>query len=380
MRINPCEDNCSGCGFCEFVCLKSAIQMKEDFKGFLYPYIDDNLCINCSRCSASCTFNNLDRAREPVHYFLSKALSTETVMASTSGGMYTVLSDVILSSGGIVYSPDFDDDMVLKHKKIVDVINRNNSRGSKYVQSQLSRNIYASILQDLETGLEVLFCGTPCQVNSINHNVPNNLKDNLYTLDVICNGVGSPFIWKSHVHSIESKKNKKVVGYNFRPKTKKYLTLTEVCSFSDGSSDEIAYAPRKYNPLYYSGLITRPSCTNCKFATGRRVSDITIGDFSDAKEHFPEYDSKLGASSLLIISSQGIKLYKRIVKNIDSIELMKEDCEQVRLNKCSEPNHKSNLFYEEVRKKCLYEAVDAKFSAFSKLKMHIGAVLYLVKK
>ena len=42
--------NCCGCTACMSVCPKAAIEMKEDFEGFLYPELDESKCINCGLC------------------------------------------------------------------------------------------------------------------------------------------------------------------------------------------------------------------------------------------------------------------------------------------------------------------------------------------
>ena len=40
---------CCGCGACKNVCPKHAIHMKEDEYGFVYPEIDNDLCVECVR-------------------------------------------------------------------------------------------------------------------------------------------------------------------------------------------------------------------------------------------------------------------------------------------------------------------------------------------
>ena len=39
------KKHCCGCGACMNVCPKNAIRMAEDEVGFVYPEIDQNLCI-----------------------------------------------------------------------------------------------------------------------------------------------------------------------------------------------------------------------------------------------------------------------------------------------------------------------------------------------
>ena len=47
---------CCGCSACFNVCPQSAIKMKRDSEGFLYPHIDITKCIKCCRCLEVCQF------------------------------------------------------------------------------------------------------------------------------------------------------------------------------------------------------------------------------------------------------------------------------------------------------------------------------------
>ena len=46
--------NCSGCHACYSICPKSAINMVENYEGFLYPTIDKHKCISCGLCEKVC--------------------------------------------------------------------------------------------------------------------------------------------------------------------------------------------------------------------------------------------------------------------------------------------------------------------------------------
>ena len=43
------REDCCGCTACMSVCPKQAISMIPDEEGFLYPKIDESLCINCEK-------------------------------------------------------------------------------------------------------------------------------------------------------------------------------------------------------------------------------------------------------------------------------------------------------------------------------------------
>ena len=52
------------------------------------------------------------------------------------------------------------------HKRAVNATERDELRGSKYVQSDM-HNAYRLACEDLKAGRLVLFTGTPCQVDGI---------------------------------------------------------------------------------------------------------------------------------------------------------------------------------------------------------------------
>ena len=41
---------CTGCGACVQLCSKKAVSLCENHEGFLYPKVDDKLCVNCGLC------------------------------------------------------------------------------------------------------------------------------------------------------------------------------------------------------------------------------------------------------------------------------------------------------------------------------------------
>lgn len=48
--------NCCGCAACYAICPVKAITMLEDSEGFLYPQINDSICVRCYRCTEVCVF------------------------------------------------------------------------------------------------------------------------------------------------------------------------------------------------------------------------------------------------------------------------------------------------------------------------------------
>lgn len=60
-----------------------------------------------------------------------------TRAASRSGGIFTALSDQVLSNGGVIYGCVLTDDFNAVHIRANSTEERNRMRGSKYIQSKL---------------------------------------------------------------------------------------------------------------------------------------------------------------------------------------------------------------------------------------------------
>ena len=95
-------ENCCGCALCENVCPKNAITMTEK-DGFKYPVINKELCVDCGLCEKKCPMNAEKLSQSNcIEAFAVKHKSQEVVLNSSSGGIFTALSDKILSNGGYI--------------------------------------------------------------------------------------------------------------------------------------------------------------------------------------------------------------------------------------------------------------------------------------
>ena len=101
---NQKKQDCCGCMACSFTCPKSAITMKADECGFLYPEIDQDLCVHCSLCTKVCplqeNYTGVDAV--PDIYALQNH-QKNVVSESSSGGMFSMLADWTLAQGGVIY-------------------------------------------------------------------------------------------------------------------------------------------------------------------------------------------------------------------------------------------------------------------------------------
>ena len=215
---NPSD--CCGCTACASICARDAITMKPDALGFLYPVVDENKCNNCGLCEKVCQFNeyydrSLNLPQPDVYGARHKDI--KEVETSRSGAAFIAISDWIIKHGGAVYGAGYADHFRVVHKRATNKEERDEFKGSKYVQSDLN-GVFRQVKQDLRNGMIVLFSGTPCQTAGLNSYVGKKLRDNLYLVDIVCHGVPSPYIWRDYLHYLEEKKGDEIVWVNFRDK------------------------------------------------------------------------------------------------------------------------------------------------------------------
>lgn len=317
---------CYGCSACENICPKAAINMTADAEGFLYPEIDTIKCINCGMCQKVCPHIN-DTPNEPFeqHYFAVQHNDKEIVAASSSGGMFTALSDAVLEQGGAVYGACFNEAFAVTHMRTTDHLSRNQLRGSKYVQSNMN-SVMKQIVLDIQNNIPVMFIGTPCQVAGVKNYVleKKHSLDKLLLCDFICHGTASPKVWNSYINFFKQKYSTGLQQYEFRGKTHGWNQSQPILR-ADNRDISAEYEKRNsFRLMYQTCLLNRPSCYFCKYTSYQRPSDITIADFWNIKKIAPSMDDNTGTSQVLINTSKGAKWFDACKNNIRFIECNKE--------------------------------------------------------
>lgn len=198
-----------------------------------------------------------------------------------------------------MYGAGYADHFRVVHKRATTKEECSEFKGSKYVQSDMN-TVFRQVKQDLKAGLVVLFSGTPCQTAGLNSYIGKAQRKNLILIDIICHAVPSPSIWKDYLGYTESKFKSNVIKLEFREKSIGWnQPHMESFTFTDNS----IHKDFLLRYLFYSGLISRPSCEHCKYCNLSRPSDLTIGDFWGYEKVVPKMNTDNKGISLVICNT-----------------------------------------------------------------------------
>ena len=318
MQIKLCNTkDCTGCMACLQSCRQEAIHIEWSETGFSHPVIEEDKCVGCQACIKACPVLSL---KPPYHYnsesrCYSAYQKDETIRKeSSSGGLFYTLAKYIIEQGGVVFGAGWSEKLQLKHQKADCLTDLNKLMRSKYVQSDTSE-VYNEAMHLLNDGKKVLFCGTPCQIAAMRSFLRGKEYDGLYLVDVVCQGVPSPILFRKYIDEVESKYHTRVTDVTFR--SKKYgwrcglLLLLLQCE--DGRSIEIRYKKNTFYRAFLRNYMLRESCYQCQFKYPQKgcFSDITLADFWRIGTEKPfkcdSYES--GVSAVLINTSKGETLF-----------------------------------------------------------------------
>lgn len=303
---------CYGCTACDSVCPTNAIKMEYDIEGFKYPIVDHNICIECSMCQKSCPFINNKNNISINKCYAGFNKNTEARLASSSGGIFDVLSKYILSQGGLVVGAAFDKDNNLNHIIVDDAKDLTKIRGTKYLQSNLNE-VFNNIKSNINDR-KILFVGTPCQVSGLKSFLRKDYE-NLYCCDIVCHGVPSSRVFKKYIKYLEEKNGRIINGINFRDKKEGWENY-HISIKQEKNDYYINHHKDLFMKLFLSDICLRPSCYNCNFKIGNKYSDITLGDFWGINNYHPDLNDKKGTSAIVINTGKGEYLFDYVKYNL----------------------------------------------------------------
>lgn len=303
---------CSGCAACYNVCPVHAITMQADREGFLYPCIDQSVCIQCGRCDRICPYISMPESRKDLQACFAAYNADEKERSiSSSGGIFIALARAVIRNGGVVYGAAYDEDHLVYHAKAEDDRGVKRLVGSKYLQSRIGE-IYQDVSAQLKKQRQVLFVGSSCQIGGLRSFLGMDPKG-LICVDFICLGVPSPKIWRDYLDVFFDRN--KIKAINFKDKSNGWHSFSFRLEGEDGTFKEIGTK----NPFfigYFKQLYSRPSCSECIFKQGDRVSDITISDCWGYDHIAPELDDDKGLSSIVCHTEKGYRLFQAVQERL----------------------------------------------------------------
>ncbi len=307
------KTHCTGCTACYNVCGHNAIRMQYDEYGHIYPVVDLKACTDCGLCEKVCPLLHIERIPkdENLDSLEVKAVynkDEETRKRSTSGGVFSILVEYVLSKGGIVCAARFDENFHIYHSFFDSIEQIDPYRGSKYAQSDLK-----DAFRQIKTYLRlrpVLFVGTPCQVAGLKSYLIRDYE-NLYTCDFICMCISSGKMWDEYITDYQ--KHHKVKRIFFKDKRNGWHKTDWRMLIEDENGEHLI--PGFKNPYfssYLTHLTARPSCFLCAFRHCRHVSDLTIADCWGIETIRPDFDDNKGCTTLILQSDKGNTIWKFI--------------------------------------------------------------------
>jgi len=335
---------CCGCTSCASACPMGTITMQSNDEGFLMPVVDEDKCINCSKCDKVCPHLNnsedfsgfsLDSFKgKPSYLFFSNR--DERINSASGGFVYEAMRQS-LSEGGLACGCVWNQDMKAVHIVSGKPEDLHRMQSSKYVQSDMSE-VYPQIMDSLKTGKKVVFCGTPCQTAGLRQYLGKTDARNLTSICLICHGVASPLAWEKWKTVMEKKYGGKLVDVNMRDKSYKGYT-TSYCKYTlesaprtqgkksgrvchECGNEENTYLAERstrnvgmptfladpYIFLFTDDLYLRKSCNRCQYKADQNGADIIVGDFYESTP----LAGNLGCSCVMVMTEKGDEFIQKL--------------------------------------------------------------------
>lgn len=382
IEINE-KENCNGCHGCFNICPKKCISMEIDNEGFWYPKVDKSKCIDCNLCEKVCPIiNDPKKDNTEIVAYACKNKNEEDRIASSSGGIFSLLCEEVIRKGGIVFGASFNENFEVRHTYAETLEECIQFRGSKYVQSKIG-NTYKEAESFLKSGKIVLFSGTQCQIKGLNLYLRKEY-DNLILVDIVCHGVPSPRVFKAYKNKIIDKYGDEIRDIRFRDKTKGWKEFSYVTEFKGGKVYSETLGKDLYMKGFLKDLYLRPSCYSCTAKNYTSGSDLSLADFWGVELKHPEFDDDKGVSLILSNTKKGKDILNMISKKIEILEADLEHA--IKYNPCIvksvEYNDKRESFFNDFNEENVEEVIEkyTKVLLRHRIKNKIFGIVKKVKK
>ena len=347
--------HCTGCGACANVCPVGCIVMTRDEEGFFYPAINETLCVSCGLCKKVCQISvSVPKEDHQVYALYNK--EEEARKKASSGGIFELAAKEILKKNGVVFGVKMDG-LEAVHTYIEKEEELDLLIGSKYMQSKIG-DTYKQAKKFLDRGKNVLYSGTPCQIQAL-HKVLGKEYENLYTIDFVCHGVSSPKIFNKYISEV-LKMDDTIKSICFRDKTEGWSDFSMCIENTSG----IKYRKNMHEDIYLQSFLKnlnlRSSCFSCTCRTISRVSDITLGDLWGCSEIFSDWNEEKGYSLAIIQNQKGKQLFQEIKDQVVYRTLEIDKAISYNQSMISSPwdEFSRDLFFRYVRKESLEKSIE----------------------
>lgn len=335
------ENLCTACGACVSICPKQCISIEKDRHGFYTTKIKSDQCIECKVCVKICPANT---RKEGVNWTKSQfyacwAKDKKKRFSGSSGGIFGLLADDVISENGVVYGAAFSSDFKYVYQTSTEDVDIEQLKKSKYVESYMG-NVFVKVKQNLIDGKKVLYCGSSCQIDGLK-NYLNKDYDNLVTCDFLCHGVPSAGFYEKYINNLEDKYGS-INSISFRSK---YYGWKAYCIKADFKNKK--YVKNRFSDPYlrtfFENIMIREACFSCK-RLNESNADITIGDYWKVKNTPQIVDTNEGISLVSIHTNKGMKAFNHVSDSIEAYMLDKSNCEYAYNRSTKEPiNRKQRI-------------------------------------
>ncbi|MGL4876097.1 MAG: Coenzyme F420 hydrogenase/dehydrogenase, beta subunit C-terminal domain [Clostridium sp.] len=300
--------DCVGCGSCEAVCPTKIIFMEKNKEGFSYPEVKKDNCIKCDLCNKVCPALVKNINRSETSGFAVQLKEINLLKECSSGGAFAGIAQEVLKKGGLVYGVA----SIKKELRYIRIENLGNLRlilGSKYYQCDIEKETYKEI-EDISKEKLILVSGTPCQISAFKNNTKINQK-NLFTFEILCQGIPSKKVIDIFNQEKERKSGKKIKKHSFRSKDRyvgrNYLNKYE---YEDGEVEYYEGEKDQLSLSFQRQIFLRNSCYKCKYSNKERVADFTGGDLWKYDLKNKNIEFRDGVSILLCNNTKSLRLFE----------------------------------------------------------------------
>lgn len=368
------REKCVGCGACVAQCKAKAIELKPDEKGIYRGSVNRKWCVNCGQCVIVCPALHLPRNNNtdnPAAYaFINK--DDYIHRESSSGGGFSAVAEVVLEKNGVVVGAKWNQDFTVSHAVIKNAEDLQSLRKSKYFQSYIG-DVFIDVKNYLDSGKDVLFSGTPCQVWGLKKYLSKPYQ-NLILMDVLCANCPSQLLFEKYRK--EKFGDNSLAKYDFRYKKDVLKVWNAYSSKATMKSGEELVLDKENDPylrMYHTcSLGLSSQCRTCKYQGKKRVGDITIGDCWGIQNYDKTMNPKFGVSLLLINNDKGELIIKELMEKKKGIlkeepleEVMKYNAIAFSKERNWKQSIRSKVFWDNLEKDGFSDAVNKAFNCKS---------------